>query len=115
MTLEEKAKGVLSRVYGGLHHVPGKYGFVRGFGPQENDFPIYEALVSHGLATTDFDHLTRLVVAAHDLSVRVSIEKCNPQYLRLVFHDRRKREGRMDERCLTMEAAISGLRDRWGV
>jgi len=40
------------------------------------------------LATFDHDKLTALVLAAHKNCVRVEIEPCNPQYLRIVFWPR---------------------------
>lgn len=41
-----------------------------------------------GLHTFDNDLLTRLVFLAHDHCIRVSIEPCNPTYLRLRLHPR---------------------------
>lgn len=40
------------------------------------------------LASYDHDHLTRLVIAAHRHSVRVEIEPCNMQTLRITFWPR---------------------------
>lgn len=40
------------------------------------------------LATHDFDRLTRLVLAAHAHCVRVEIEPCSPQAVRIIFWPR---------------------------
>lgn len=63
----------------------------------------------HGLATWDFDHLTRLVIGAHDACIRVDIDARARNYLALMMWPR-KREGRMSERHPTMEQAIADFR-----
>ena len=62
------------------------------------------------LATFDFDKLTRLVIGAHDESIRISISACAPNRLRLRMHERQKRKGRMYERHPTIEQAIEAYR-----
>ena len=55
------------------------------------------------LATFDFDHLTKLVLAAHKNCVRVEIEPANMQGVRVTFWPRDKAEGSMFERHPTLE------------
>ena len=61
------------------------------------------------LATYDADDLTRLVVGAHDAAIRVSIEACNPQYLRLWFHPR----SRNGENFYSRHPSMIGRLIRW--
>lgn len=61
------------------------------------------------LATYDADDLTRLVVGAHDAAIRVSIEPCNPQYLRIWFHPR----GRTSPSFYGRHPSMVGRLIRW--
>lgn len=45
-----------------------------------------------GLSTWDYDYLTRLVVFAHDMMIRVEVNPCNFNYIELVFHKRKTRD-----------------------
>lgn len=63
-------------------------------------------IVSGDLSTFDFDGLTRLVLLAHALCVRVSVSPCNMQYLEIMFHPR-TREGYAYQRHPTMEEAVN--------
>jgi len=65
------------------------------------------------LATIDNDALTALVVLAHDRMLRVEIEASTRNYLRLVFHQRHDRAGKMGKRCPTMEDHIAEIRGRY--
>lgn len=66
-------------------------------------------LFSGGLGTFDFDHLTRLVIAAHDRCMRVEIVGVATRYLHVHVH-RRVREGDWSARHPTMEEAIAKFR-----
>ena len=59
-----------------------------------------------GLATFDFNGLTRLVVGAHDKCIRVEIRPCNMQRLEVTMFKREGREGSISRRHPTMEGAI---------
>lgn len=61
------------------------------------------------LSTVDADDLTRLVVAAHDHAIRVSIEPCNPRYLRILFHPRHRDHGHVYGRHPSIDGAISRM------
>lgn len=66
-----------------------------------------------GMGTYDGDILTRLVLLAHDMCVRVEIQP-NMRYLKLVFHPR-QREGSISEKHPTLESHVAGLRHHYGL
>jgi len=63
-----------------------------------------------GMATFDFNGLTRLVFLAHDHCIRIEIAPLNPQLLRVLFHPRHVREGSICERHPTLEQAVASYR-----
>lgn len=67
-------------------------------------------LTGPSLASFDGDQLTRLVVTAHDLGVRVQISPCSPTAVRISMWTRGVREGPMGQRHPTMEDAIQYIR-----
>lgn len=71
-----------------------------------------EVLWDRDLSTFDFDALTQLVIRCHDACIRLSISPCNMRYLRLMFHPRVGREGRMFERHPSIEQAVEKVRTR---
>lgn len=60
-------------------------------------------------STYDFDHLTRLVIAAHDACVRAEISPASSAHIRIALHAR-KRDGSRYARHPTMEEAIARFR-----
>ncbi len=102
MTLLEKAEAVLSLVYRGKHHIPARV----------KDCGYYiEVNVYMGMASYDFDHLTRLVVGAHDYCVRVEILSSGPGLLKLRFADRQRMAPNSMESHPRLEPAIALIRD----
>lgn len=73
----------------------------------------YVELILYGfggrLATFDSDMLTRLVIGAHDHAIRVSLEPCNPRYLRVLFHPRHRDHGHVYGRHPVIEAACERM------
>ena len=67
--LPDWAQSILSCLYGGSHHWPNVYPWGYGFKFQHFG----------GLATWDFNDLTRLVVRCHKLGVRASISSGGPR------------------------------------
>ncbi len=61
---------------------------------------------SHSLSNWDFDNLTRLVLECHERLVRIDIAGIAPRYLRMIFHQRKSREGYMNLRLPTIETMI---------
>ena len=101
MTPYQAAIKILSRAYRGGHLIPAKV----------HDKGLYACVyVDSDLATYDGDLLTRLVVLAHDECVRLEIQPSGPGKLRLLFHVRKGRGGRLMDRHPTMEDAIVAAR-----
>ena len=65
------------------------------------------------LTTVDFNHLTILVILAHDRMIRVNLTGIGPGYIRMQFHQREKREGSMSERYPTIETHIENIRNHY--
>lgn len=95
---------MLCDLYGGDHHV---FGIVREAGRTGININTRQ---TGSMATFDFCMLTRAVLMAHDRCIRFSIEPSGPGMLRLCFHKRHLREGRMHERHPTIEEHIQILR-----
>ena len=64
------------------------------------------------LSTFDFDLLTRLVVLAHDMAVRIEVRPLSNRYLEILFHPR-SREGDGMHRHPTMEEAVRHVREAY--
>lgn len=56
-------------------------------------------------STYDFDLLTRLVFLSHRMALRVELQPTRNQYIRLLFHQR-KRSGGFSERMPTLAQAV---------
>lgn len=95
---------LLCHVYGGPHHV----GHVR-FGSGEGWLE-----VSHygEIATSDGTILTRMMVAAHECAVRLSIHPGGARGLRVLLHPR-ARTSSTSTNHPTLDRATSALRERW--
>jgi len=63
---------------------------------------------SDGLATFDFDRLTRLVLTAHEECVRIELEPCARRYVRVFLHPR-ARSGGMSQRHPTIQEALTAF------
>jgi len=77
--------GLLAFIYDGIHHVKGQN--IRW---TEGPFPHATLSVADNLATYDWDGLTRLVIGAHDLALRVGIRASGPRHVKIVIHPRRR-------------------------
>lgn len=64
------------------------------------------------LSTFDFDHLTRLVILAHEECVRISIAPRAFRYLSISMWSGRSREGDVASRHPTIEQAVADVRRR---
>jgi hypothetical protein len=100
-----RAERVLSTTYRGLHHC----GKIKKHN-EGSEFEAWETNHFGGLATFDFDTLTRLVIAAHDECVRVEISASGPRMVKIYLWPRKGREGGIAERHPTIEQAIESLR-----
>jgi hypothetical protein len=87
--LGEKAANLLGWVYRGIYHMPTNILRAKWDDPRF----VEVILFARPISTFDDDSLTRLVVGAHDLCLRVEIQGASPHCLRLWFSER-SREGR---------------------
>lgn len=104
-----QAIGILVKAFRtGVYNLPIKWDRARlGGGPCPS---LTVNVYSGGLATWDFDHLTRLVIAAHDECIRLEISPSAPRYLKISMWQRNTREGSISQRHPTIEEAIAGYR-----
>ena len=66
--------------------------------------------INSSLCTVDFDHLTRLMVLAHDRMMRVDIQGKSRGWLSVTITQRATRDGRLWDRCPTLEDHAAALR-----
>lgn len=101
--VERRCYRVLDIAFRGIHHVDG---WARrkswGDGVALSTF--------QDLSTFDADILTRLVVAAHDECVRVSVAPSGPGMVKIILHPRTHGPGAFYERHDTMEQAMEKVR-----
>lgn len=103
---------IIGTVWRGIYHLPqGSYIHER----TKWDDPTFIRVVipDNGLATWDFDNLTKLVVLCHDYCIRVQIDCAGMKNINLRFHRRKGREGGMAERHPTIEQAIHDPENNW--
>lgn len=66
------------------------------------------------VATYDFDELTRMVICAHDLCLRLEVSAAAPKYLRISLSQRTP-DGDYYHRHPTIEEAVVNLRNTYPV
>ena len=104
--LGEKVADILGTAWRGIYHIQREVLHKRVEWGNTNRIGV---VVRGDLATFDFDHLTTLVVLAHDKAVRVSVEgRSSWGHLLLTFSPR-QREGGTWERHPTMDAATANV------
>lgn len=101
-----KVADLLGEVYKGLYHIPAS--LLRKVHWEDEDF--ISVSVFDGLATWDYDQLTKLVVLGHDIMVRIEIVSCCPGYLKLLMSKRDERDGSIMTGYPTMEEHIKMIR-----
>lgn len=99
---KQEAIDFFSEFFFGEHHFPGEikewgYGWII---PAQNN-----------LSTYDFNHLTRLVVMAHDKCIRVELVPKGMNRICIAIH-KRIREGDYYQRHPTMEDAVISIRSK---
>lgn len=102
-SFEERAEALLSCVFGGMHHV---FGLKKFPAPH----PYWTCSQYGSLATYDFNHLTRLVFAAHEYCCRVEIAQGGPGRLKILIHPRVSRTG---DSAWEKHPDISEALERW--
>lgn len=95
---------VADSAFRGLHHVH-SYKRVDRRPPGE-----WKVVVWRGLATADWDQLTRLVLFAHERAVRVEIAPHGPFLLALHMSARIRKPGHGMEHHPTIEEAVANIR-----
>ncbi|QIG68671.1 hypothetical protein EVB67_021 [Rhizobium phage RHph_TM3_3_14B] len=102
-----RAIGLLCRGFGlGPWNIPVNWDRVKWGSECHTEF----VTSGHGLATWDFNRLTRLVIGAHDECIRVEISPRAFRYLSIEMWPRQGREGCMSVRHPTIEEAIASYR-----
>lgn len=107
----QRALGVLAFVFRGLHHVEMRR--VKWDDPDHEAYARCEYSTSAELSTFDGAELTALVIAAHDLAVRVSVRPSGRGMVKIVMWPR-KRDGAFYEKHPTLEAAAEAWRKHAG-
>ncbi len=95
---------VLTAVFGGEHHWPPVHKHNEG---TQGEY--WEVNTTRNLATSNPDHLTLLVVAAHDQCVRVNLMMSGPGMVKIRMSPRR-RKGPYYEAHPDMETAVRACR-----
>lgn len=104
LPFEERAEALLSRVFGGMHHV-------HSLKKQPAPNAYWTCIHSGDLATYDCDHLTMLILGAHEYMLRVSITNGGPRALKIWVFPRHGRDGcTMSRRHPDIQTAIA----TWG-
>jgi hypothetical protein len=97
---KEEATQFFSIFYGGEHHFPSKLK-QEGYGWKINHDNNY-------LSTFDFNDLTKLVLMAHKYCIRVSLNTCGVNKMKITIW-KREREGVISRRHPTIEQAIENI------
>lgn len=100
---KEQATQFFSAFYGGEHHIPSE---VKSFGYG------WAVIQNNEIATYDFNAMTRLVVMAHDLCVRVEVSAVSKHTLKVAIW-KRQREGAIYKRHPTLEQAVPLIRKQF--
>lgn len=68
--------------------------------------------IKNSLSTYDYNHLTRLVLMAHDRCIRVEISPRGMNTMYIILHKRIRESDDMSKRHPTMEQAIEHIRNQ---
>ena len=89
----------------------GPYDFATTFRRANWEYGLGVSFIVKGcFSTFDSDGLTRLVIGAHDRCIRVQVEGCGPNLMRICMWPRKSREGQLFERHPTLEQAAASIR-----
>ena len=100
---KEDATDFFRDFYFGEHHFPSEL--------KESGYGWCVTQLNASLSTYDFNHLTRLVVMAHDRCIRVELKPFGMNRLKIII-TKRERDGGYSERHPTLEAAIEYIRSQ---
>jgi hypothetical protein len=96
----EEAENFYAQLFFGLHHLPNE---IKEFGYG------FAVATNYGMATYDFNQLTRLVVLAHDMCIRCEIIPRGMNRM-LIAIWKRKRDGGISKEHPELEAHIQSIR-----
>ncbi len=103
----ERVADLLGWVFEGIYHISDAV--LADKAVWDNDRYARISLGWQDLSTFDTSTLTRLVVACHDLAIRMEVNPCNFHHVELLFHPR-QRDGAGFERHPTIEWQIERFR-----
>jgi len=104
---------ILGQVFQGIYHLDNTTLYKTNWA----DTHMIEVLIRNELATFDFSHLTYLMVLCFDQDIRLAINPCNMQFIKLQFTQRTPEgpEKHMFERIPTLEKSIIQARHYLGL
>ena len=106
----ERVADLLGDVYLGIYHIPE----AQLAKVEWDNTRCLSLLISREFATYDGDDLTKLVILAHDRSIRVAIRAKTPRFVELLFHPREHGAKEFFKRHPTLEEAIKHCREHFG-
>lgn len=106
LAFEMDVKWALSVTYDGIHHVP-------YWERRIHNGRMIELSLDHGIATADYPCLSLLVIACHEICLRLELRASGPGLIKARFHPR-KRDGDYMDRHPTIEEHIECVRRKMG-
>jgi len=104
---------ILGQVYRGIYHI--RREVLHDRCDWRDPWRIELVVSDSGMSTHDFNHLTALVILCHDRCVRLAIEGCARNWLRLVFTRREGRDGSTYQNHPTLGEAVKSVREGRGL
>jgi hypothetical protein len=101
---ENEARDFFAHIYRGKHHIPGE---LRR--DSRATWSVCHFVGGAGVATFDYDELTRMVFAAHDACMRLAILAAGPRHVRIQITKRTRNGSEMAADHPTLEDAL----DKW--
>ena len=109
----EEVADLLWKLFSGIYHIDSPS--LRRV-DWSNPFYVIVPLPHHSneLATYDFDLMTKLVVASHDLCIRIAAQPHTFRMIKFAFHKRQRADGQLDisRRMPTLEDHAADIRER---
>lgn len=100
---------LLGQAWLGIYHLPNSALFHERTDWSNERYIVVVVRGGTCLATYDYARLTLLVLLAHRMKIRLEIDGAAQGYVRLLFHPRKSRLGKLWERHPTVEQAIADL------
>jgi hypothetical protein len=99
---EADALDFFATLYRGKHHIPSKV--------RKDGGAVFSVSHFGGMATYDYDELTRLVFLAHERGIRAWIHAGQPRHLRIFIQRRRPGAHSLSEHHATLDEAVEKFR-----